>query len=91
MLETGDQSIRVVGGAGAARSSSRFVIDESRAAGEYRFSPQSDWGFLAGDRALTAGLVISGAAYLFVRPDAAATASLVASREPESSARIIDA
>ena len=90
MLETGNQSIRVVGPAPGAAQFIEVVIDEAplRQA-MYRFSSNVLIVALliAG---LTAGLVYLALHYLFVRPMRRLTASLVGFHEnPESSARII--
>jgi signal transduction histidine kinase len=90
MLETGNQSIRVVGPAPGAAQFIEVVIDEAplRLA-MYRFSRNVLVVSLliAG---LTAGLVYLALHYLFVRPMRRLTASLVGFHEnPESPARII--
>ena len=90
MLETGNQSIRVVGPAQGAAQFIEVVIDEAplRQA-MYRFSRNVLVVSLliAG---LTAGLVYLALHYLFVRPMRRLTASLVGFHEnPESSAQII--
>ncbi len=90
MLETGDQTIRVIGAAPGQAQFIEVVIDEKplRLA-MYRFSRNVLIVALliAG---LTAGLVYLALHYLFVRPMRRLTASLVGFHEnPESSARII--
>ncbi|MFL6792923.1 MAG: sensor histidine kinase, partial [Bradyrhizobium sp.] len=90
MLESGDQTIRVVGPAPGAAQFIEVVIDEAplRQA-MYRFSRNVLVVSLliAG---LTAGLVYLALHYLFVRPMRRLTASLVGFHEnPESPARII--
>ena len=90
MLETGNQSIRVVGPAPGGAQFIEVVIDEAplRQA-MYRFSRNVLVVALliAG---LTAGLVYLALHYLFVRPMRRLTASLVGFHEnPESAARII--
>src|ERR1700688_3982789 len=90
MLETGDQSIRVVGPAPGGAQFIEVVIDEKplRQA-MYRFS-RNLLVVSLGIGALTAGLVYLALHYLFVRPMRRLTASLVAFHEnPESAARII--
>lgn len=90
MLETGDQTIRVIGAAPGQAQFIEVVVDEKplRQA-MYRFSRNVLIVALliAG---LTAGLVYLALHYLFVRPMRRLTASLVGFHEnPESSARII--
>jgi len=90
MLETGNQSIRVVGPAPGGAQFIEVVIDEAplRQA-MYRFSRNVLVVALliAG---LTAGLVYLALHYLFVRPMRRLTANLVGFHEnPESAARII--
>jgi signal transduction histidine kinase len=90
MLETGDQTIRVVGPTQEGAQFIEVVIDEAplRKA-MYRFSGNLLVVSL-GIGVLTAGLVYLALHYLFVRPMRRLTASLVAFHEdPESSARII--
>ncbi len=92
MLETGNQSIRVVGPAPGGAQFIEVVIDEAplRQA-MYRFSRNLLLVSL-GIGGLTAALVYLALHYLFVRPMRRLTASLVAFHEnPESSARIIRA
>src|ERR1700742_1211487 len=90
MLETGNQTIRVVGPAPGGAQFIETVIDEAplRAA-MYRFSRNLFW-FSLGISVLTAALVYLALHYLFVRPMRRLTANLVGFHEdPESSARII--
>jgi len=90
MLETGNQSIRVVGPAPGGAQFIEVVIDEAplRQA-MYRFSRNLLVVSLM-IAVLTAALVYLALHYLFVRPMRRLTASLVAFHEnPESSARII--
>jgi signal transduction histidine kinase len=90
MLETGNQTIRVVGPAPGGAQFIETVIDEKplRAA-MYRFSRNLFWLSLAISM-LTAALVYMALHYLFVRPMRRLTENLVGFHEdPESSARII--
>src|SRR3984885_13851088 len=90
MLETGNQTIRVVGPAPGGAQFIETVIDEAplRAA-MYRFSRNLFW-FSLGISVLTAALVYLALHYMFVRPMRRLTESLVGFHEnPESSARII--
>ncbi|MBU6457239.1 MAG: HAMP domain-containing histidine kinase [Bradyrhizobium sp.] len=90
MLETGNQTIRVIGPAPGGAQFIETVIDEAplRAA-MYRFSRNLFWLSLA-ISVLTAALVYLALHYLFVRPMRRLTANLVGFHEnPESSARII--
>jgi len=90
MLETGNQSIRVIGPAPGSAQFIEVVIDEAplRQA-MYRFSVNLLLVSL-GIAVLTAALVYLALHYLFVQPMRRLTASLVTFHEnPESSARII--
>src|ERR1700742_2874448 len=90
MLETGNQTIRVVGPAPGGAQFIETVVDEAplRAA-MCRFSSNLFW-FSLGISVLTAALVYLALHYLFVRPMRRLTAHLVGFHEdPESSARII--
>src|SRR6201992_592865 len=90
MLETGNQTIRVVGPAPGGAQFIETVIDEAplRAA-MYRFSRNLFW-FSLGISVLTAALVYLALHYLFVRPMRRLTENLIGFHEnPESSARII--
>jgi signal transduction histidine kinase len=90
MLETGNQSIRVVGAAPGSAQFIEVVIDEQplRQA-MYRFSRNVLAVSLA-IAALTSALVYLALHYLFVRPMRRLTASLVGFHEnPESSSHII--
>ncbi|MGB8400564.1 ATP-binding protein [Bradyrhizobium sp.] len=90
MLESGNQSIRVVGPAPRGGQFIEVVIDElPLRKAMYRFSGNLLLVSL-GIAILTAGLVYLALNYLFVRPMRRLTASLVGFHEnPESSARII--
>ncbi|WP_445490567.1 sensor histidine kinase [Rhodopseudomonas sp. RCAM05734] len=90
MLETGNQSIRVIGPAPSGAQFIEVVIDElPLRQAMYRFSRNLFWVSL-GIAILTAGLVYLALHYLFVRPMRRLTANLVGFHEnPESSARII--
>ena len=90
MLETGNQSIRVVGpGAGGAQFIEVVIDEPPLRQAMYRFSRNLLLVSL-GIAVLTAGLVYLALHYLFVRPMRRLTASLVGFHEnPESSARII--
>ncbi|HEY8335724.1 MAG TPA: HAMP domain-containing sensor histidine kinase [Tardiphaga sp.] len=90
MLETGNQSIRVIGPAPSGAQFIEVVIDElPLRQAMYRFSSNLFWVSL-GIAILTAGLVYLALHYLFVRPMRRLTANLVGFHEnPESSARII--
>jgi signal transduction histidine kinase len=90
MLETGNQSIRVIGPAPSGAQFIEVVIDElPLRQAMYRFSRNLVWVSL-GIAILTAGLVYLALHYLFVRPMRRLTANLVGFHEnPESSARII--
>ncbi|MBU6464909.1 MAG: sensor histidine kinase, partial [Proteobacteria bacterium] len=90
MLETGNQTIRVIGPAPGGAQFIETVIDEAplRAA-MYRFSRNLFWLSLV-ISVLTAALVYLALHYLFVRPMRRLTANLVGFHQnPESSARII--
>ena len=90
MLETGNQTIRVVGPASNGAQFIETVVDEAplRAA-MYRFSRNLLWVSLI-IAMLTAALVYLALHYLFVRPMRRLTANLVGFHaNPESSARII--
>src|SRR3954464_6978875 len=90
MLETGNQSIRVVGPAPGGAQFIEVVIDEEplRQA-MYRFS-RNLLLISLGIAVLTAALVYLALHFLFVRPMRRLTASMVGFHEnPESSARII--
>ena len=90
MLETGNQTIRVVGPAPGGAQFIEVVVDEKplRQA-MYRFSRNLLLVSL-GIAMLAAGLVYLALHYLFVRPMRRLTANLVAFHEnPESAARII--
>ena len=90
MMESGNEVIRVVGGARGGAQFIEVVIDEAplRQA-MYRFSGNLLLVSL-GIAVLTAALVYFALHYLFVRPMRRLTASLVGFHEnPESSARII--
>jgi signal transduction histidine kinase len=90
MLETGNQSIRVVGPAPGGAQFIEVVIDElPLRQSMYRFSRNTLLVSL-GIAMLTAALVYLAMHYLFVRPMRRLTANLVGFHEnPESSARII--
>jgi signal transduction histidine kinase len=90
MLETGNQSIRVIGPAPSGAQFIEVVIDElPLRQAMYRFSSNLFWVSL-GIAILTAGLVYLALHFLFVRPMRRLTANLVGFHEnPESSARII--
>src|ERR1700704_4677370 len=90
MLETGNQSIRVIGPAPGGAQFIEVVIDElPLRQAMYRFSRNTLLVSL-GIAMLTAGLVYLALHYLFVRPMRRLTANLVGFHEnPESSARII--
>jgi signal transduction histidine kinase len=90
MLETGNQTIRVVGPAPGGAQFIEVVIDElPLRQAMYRFSRNLLLVSL-GIAVLTAGLVYLALHYLFVRPMRRLTAGLVAFHEdPESSSRII--
>ncbi|MDB5617904.1 HAMP domain-containing sensor histidine kinase [Tardiphaga sp.] len=90
MLETGNQSIRVIGPAPSGAQFIEVVIDElPLRQAMYRFSRNLLLVSL-GLAILTAGLVYLALHYLFVRPMRHLTANLVAFHEnPESSSRII--
>jgi signal transduction histidine kinase len=90
MLETGNQTIRVVGPAPGAAQFIEVVVDEKplRLA-MYRFS-RNLLVVSLGIAMLAAGLVYLALHYLFVRPMRRLTANLVGFHEnPESAARII--
>ena len=90
MLETGNQTIRVVGAAPGAAQFIEVVIDEKplRLA-MYRFS-RNLLVVALGIAMLAAGLVYLALHFLFVRPMRRLTANLVGFHEnPESAARII--
>ncbi len=90
MLETGNQTIRIVGAAPGGAQFIETVVDEAPLrASMYRFSRNLFW-FSLGISVLTAALVYLALHYLFVRPMRRLTANLVGFHEdPESSARII--
>jgi signal transduction histidine kinase len=90
MLETGNQTIRVVGPAPGGAQFIETVVDEAPLrASMYRFSRNLFW-FSLGISVLTAALVYLALHYLFVRPMRRLTENLVGFHEnPESSARII--
>jgi signal transduction histidine kinase len=90
MLETGNQTIRVIGPAPGGAQFIETVIDEAPLrASMYRFSRNLFWLSLA-ISVLTAALVYLALHYLFVRPMRRLTANLVGFHaNPESSARII--
>jgi signal transduction histidine kinase len=90
MLETGNQTIRVVGPAPGGAQFIEVVVDElPLRQAMYRFSRNLLLVSL-GIAVLTAGLVYLALHYLFVRPMRRLTAGLVAFHEdPESSSRII--
>jgi signal transduction histidine kinase len=90
MLETGNQSIRVVGPAPGGAQFIEVVIDElPLRQSMYRFSRNTLLVSL-GIAMLTAALVYFAMHHLFVRPMRRLTANLVGFHEnPESSARII--
>ncbi|MEH2474061.1 signal transduction histidine kinase [Nitrobacteraceae bacterium AZCC 2161] len=90
MLETGNQSIRVIGPAPGGAQFIEVVIDElPLRQAMYRFSSNLVLVSL-GLAILTAGLVYLALHYLFVRPMRHLTANLVGFHEnPESSSRII--
>jgi signal transduction histidine kinase len=90
MLETGNQSIRVIGPAPGGAQFIEVVIDElPLRQAMYRFSSNLVLVSL-GLAILTAGLVYFALHYLFVRPMRHLTANLVGFHEnPESSSRII--
>ncbi len=90
MLETGNQTIRVVGPAPGGAQFIETIVDEAPLrASMYRFSRNLLWVSLL-IAILTAALVYFALHYLFVRPMRRLTESLVGFHEnPESSARII--
>jgi signal transduction histidine kinase len=90
MLETGNQTIRVVGPAPGGAQFIETVVDEAPLrASMYRFSRNLLLVAMA-IAMFTAGLVYIALHFLFVRPMRRLTASLVGFHEnPESSARII--
>ena len=90
MLETGDQTMRIIGPAPGGAQFIEVVVDElPLRQAMYRFSSNLLWVSL-GLAILSAGLVYLALHYLFVRPMRNLTANLVAFHEnPESSARII--
>jgi signal transduction histidine kinase len=90
MLETGNQTIRVVGPASNGAQFIETVVDEAPLrASMYRFSRNLLWVSLI-IAILTAALVYLALHYLFVRPMRRLTANLVGFHaNPESSARII--
>ncbi|WP_213773991.1 HAMP domain-containing sensor histidine kinase [Bradyrhizobium sp. dw_78] len=90
MLESGNQTIRVIGPAPGGAQFIETIVDEAplRAA-MYRFSRNLALVSM-GIAVLTAGLVYVALHFLFVRPMRHLTANLVGFHEdPESSARII--
>ena len=90
MLETGNQTIRLVGPASNGAQFIETVVDEAPLrASMYRFSRNLLWVSLI-IAILTAALVYLALHYLFVRPMRRLTANLVGFHaNPESSARII--
>src|SRR5580698_3082481 len=90
MLETGNQTIRIVGPAPGGAQFIETVVDEAPLrASMYRFSRNLFWLSLV-ISVLTAALVYLALHYLFVRPMRRLTANLVGFHEnPESSARIV--
>jgi signal transduction histidine kinase len=90
MLETGNETIRVIGPATGEAEFIEVVIDElPLRQAMYRFSSNLLWVSL-GIAILTAALVYLALHFLFVRPMRRLTANLVGFHEnPESSARII--
>jgi signal transduction histidine kinase len=90
MLETGNQSIRIVGPAPGSAQFIETVVDEAPLrASMYRFS-RNLLLVSTGIAMLTAGLVYIALHFMFVRPMRRLTANLVGFHEnPESSARII--
>ena len=90
MLETGNQTIRVIGPTPGGAQFIETVIDEAPLrASMYRFSRNLFWLSLV-ISVLTAALVYLALHYLFVRPMRRLTANLVGFHQnPESSARII--
>jgi len=90
MLESGNQSIRVIGPAPGGAQFIEVVIDElPLRQAMYRFSSNLLWVSLI-IATLTAALVYLALHFLFVRPMRRLTANLVGFHEnPESSARII--
>ncbi len=90
MLETGNQTIRVIGPAPGGAQFIETVVDEAPLrASMYRFSRNLFWLSLV-ISVLTAALVYLALHYLFVRPMRRLTANLVGFHEnPESSAGII--
>ena len=90
MLETGNQTIRVIGPAPGGAQFIETVVDEAPLrASMYRFSRNLLLVSL-GIAMLTAGLVYIALHFMFVRPMRRLTANLVGFHEnPESSARII--
>lgn len=90
MLETGNQTIRVIGPAPGNAQFIEVVIDElPLRQAMYRFSSNL-LAVSLGIAILTAGLVYLALHYLFVRPMRRMTANLAAFHEnPESSARIM--
>jgi signal transduction histidine kinase len=90
MLETGNQSIRIVGPAPGGAQFIEVVVDElPLRQAMYRFSRNLLFVSI-GIGLLTAGLVYFAMHFLFVRPMRRLTANLIGFHEnPESSARII--
>ena len=90
MLETGNQSIRIVGPAPGGAQFIEVVVDElPLRQAMYRFSRNLLFVSI-GIGLLTAGLVYLAMHFLFVRPMRRLTANLIGFHEnPESSARII--
>jgi signal transduction histidine kinase len=90
MLETGNQTIRIIGPAPGRAQFIETVVDEAPLrASMYRFS-RNLLLVSTGIAMLTAGLVYIALHFLFVRPMRRLTANLVGFHEnPESSARII--
>jgi signal transduction histidine kinase len=90
MLESGNQSIRIIGPAPGDAKFIETVVDEAPLrASMYRFS-RNLLLVSMGIAVLTAGLVYVALHFLFVRPMRHLTANLVGFHEnPESSARII--
>jgi len=90
MLETGNETMRIMGPAPGGAQYIEVVVDElPLRQAMYRFSSNLLWVSL-GLGILTAGLVYLVLHYLFVRPMRRLTANMVAFHEnPESKARII--
>jgi signal transduction histidine kinase len=90
MLETGNQTMRIIGPAPSGAQFIEVVVDElPLRQAMYRFSSNLLWVSL-GLAILTAALVYLALHYLFVKPMRHLTANMVGFHEnPESSARII--